>query len=102
MLTHLLIAGALLAGGDRDQTPQRVQRPVAKIAAKTADLNGFTSWQLQPCSKLDADEWSCTVVYDGVAAVTYRVGPELTRKRRGGRWVGPWRPTGRTVVTGLI
>jgi hypothetical protein len=103
MLATLIATGLLAAGGpaERDATPYAVQRPVRRIAETTVRINGLPGYRLLPCDPVGPRAWVCPVDY-GVAAASYTVGPELRRKRRGGRWVGPWRPTSRLAVTGVL
>jgi hypothetical protein len=81
----------------------RVERAVLRAADLTArsglvanDAEGYRVWS---CARTPG--WTCGVrfYFDGPDAdVQFNIGPELVRKRRAGRWVGQWQPTGRMAV----
>lgn len=83
-----------------------VNAEVERVAQTTDRINdSIVGWHALPCVQQGQRRWLCPVSFalsDGSSVtVTYTVGPELTRKRRNGHWVGPWKRTGRVGVTGV-
>jgi hypothetical protein len=77
----------------------------AELTARGAELaNGASGSRVWDCWREAPGEWACAVrlfLVNGAADLRFTVARELTRKRRGGRWVGPWHATGRMAVTSV-
>jgi hypothetical protein len=75
----------------------------AELTAHGAELaNGASGSRVWDCWREAPGEWACAVrlfLADGVVDLRFTIERELGRQRRDGRWVGPWRPTGRMAVT---
>lgn len=75
-----------------------VERTAPTLLKVNPSATRYVIWS---CAQESRRGFACGIrlyLADSSADLVFSVRPELIRKRRGGRWVGAWRPTGELAV----